>query len=220
MDRRDRGYGFRARARARPGMTEFWQTSSRRQFNQSPIPLRAAQRIGCRNDKPHRRPAYAVTAPRTPPLPLVADLCTLLCEGVAMPDTVECVEAATHGQGAGRAFGSAIAFPAGASACPRMTSKPSPKSSTPIGRAPRLRRISWRAAIRASVPSTIRPSSSRSSMRRMRWRRRGSWRRTAIAICRSMAFRSPSRITSTCAACRPRRPARPLRTAPPWTRPA
>src|SRR5215470_20084454 len=41
------------------------------------------------------------------PSPSGADLCTLLGEGVAMPDTVESNEAATHGKGAGRAFGHA-----------------------------------------------------------------------------------------------------------------
>src|SRR5215831_14516000 len=42
-----------------------------------------------------------------------ADLCTLLPKGVTMPDTVESGEAAPHGKGAGRAFGGAVAFPAG-----------------------------------------------------------------------------------------------------------
>src|SRR5215471_12929593 len=47
------------------------------------------------------------------PLPACgADLCTLRREGVAVPDAVESIETATHGEGARGAFGSAIAFPA------------------------------------------------------------------------------------------------------------
>src|SRR5712672_4872281 len=62
----------------------------------------------------------AATPPRTAfgsreaplALPLQADLCTFLPEGITMPDTVEFGETAPHGKGAGRAFRRAGAFPA------------------------------------------------------------------------------------------------------------
>src|SRR5215831_8550120 len=61
-----------------------------------------------------RRHSIATTSqPPAPTLPHKPDLCTLLPKGVTMPDTVESGEAAPHGKGAGRAFGGAVAFPAG-----------------------------------------------------------------------------------------------------------
>ena len=65
----------------------------------------------------------------------------------------------------------------------------------------------------------IRRSSFRCARRRRRGRRRGRSPTGAVTSCRSTAFRSRSRTTSTSRACRPRRPVRPSPTRPAPMRP-